>query len=297
MSRRRLIAAGWLLVLGLSSLLPLSAIFQGVIHLGGGTMVINGPLRKPLIAIGTNVVLPAGSRAVVLTLGGDIRLRGRASDDLVAVDGRAYLGRNARVDGDVVSLLGGIYQGPGVVARGRLGGALHQWNGRSVRHERDVGRLLGNSMRLGLAAGLALLLAGTCVTIVFPWQVVLISTTLRGAPLRSAAAGLMATLTFMFLVVPLGLSLAGLPFALLLTGAASLAWLFGMTAAAVVLGRMLAQRRVSLLWAAAAGLVALAVVMAVPIVGPLAVTGTGLAGAGALAVALVGRAHPAAPLP
>jgi hypothetical protein len=151
-------------------------------------------------------------------------------------------------------------------------------------------------MRLGLAAGLALLLAGTCLVVVFPWQVVLISSTLRGAPLKSVAAGVMIFLTFVFLVVPLGLSLAGLPFALLLSAAAALAWLFGMAASAVLVGRFLAHGPVSLLWAAAAGLVGLALLMAVPVVGPLLVTLTGLSGAGALAVALISRARPAAPL-
>jgi hypothetical protein len=153
------------------------------------------------------------------------------------------------------------------------------------------------SIRLGLAAGLALLLVGTCLTVVFPWQIVLISSTLRSAPVKSAVAGIMSLIIFVFLVVPLGLSLAGLPFAVLLTGAASLAWLFGITASAVVVGRFVSHGPVSLVWATAAGLVLLAVGMAVPLVGPLAITLLGLTGAGALAVALLGRARPAAPLP
>ncbi len=296
MNRRRLIAVGWLVVLGLSATLPLAALFQGIVHVGSGTLTVHQRLTKPLISLGSNVNLAHGSNSIVLAIGGDIRLHGTARDDLIGIFGRVYLDRGSRVDRDVLSILGGIYKAPDVVALGRLGGALHTWSGGTTAHNRNVGQLLSNSVRLGLAAGLALLLAGTCLTVVFPWQVVLISTTLRGAPLKSIAAGVMIALTFMFLVIPLGLSLAGLPFALLLTVAASLAWLFGMTAFAVLVGRFLAQRTVSLLWAAAAGLVALAIVMAVPVVGPLAVTFTGLIGAGALAVALLSRSRPAAPL-
>jgi hypothetical protein len=107
----------------------------------------------------------------------------------------------------------------------------------------------------------------------------------------------MSLMIFLFLVIPLGLSLAGLPFAVLLTGAASLAWLFGITACAVVVGRLVARGPVSLLWATAAGLVVVALVLAVPLVGALAVALLGLAGAGALAVALLGRAQPVAPMP
>jgi hypothetical protein len=163
-------------------------------------------------------------------------------------------------------------------------------------HHHDLLAALGNSIRLGLAAGIALLLVGTCLTVVFPWQIVLISSTLRRSPVKSTGAGLGALLAFVFLVVPLGLSLAGLPFALLLSGAAFLAWLFGMAAAAVLVGRTVARDSVPLLWATAAGLVVLAVVMAIPVIGPLAVSLAGLIGAGALTVSLVNRGRPAMPL-
>jgi hypothetical protein len=69
-----------------------------------------------------------------------------------------------------------------------------------------------------------------------------------------------------------------------------------MASTAVLLGRAAARGSVPLLWATAAGLVILALVMAIPVIGPLSVSLAGLIGAGALAVALVGRARPAAPL-
>lgn len=296
MTRRRLLALGWLVVLGLTATLPLAALFQGIMHVGNRPLVLTATLNKPLISFGSTVDLRRGSRSIVVVVGGDIHLSGRAADDLVALDGKVYLNRGSWAGGDILSIVGGIYEARSVTVRGRLGGALHSWNGGTAPQSHDLGTLVGNSIRLGLAAGLALLLAGACLTIVFPWQVVLISTTLRGSPVKSLVAGVMILLTFMFLVVPLGLSLAGLPFALLLTAAASLAWLFGMTASAVVMGRLIARRPVSLLWAAAAGLVALAAAMAVPVLGPLMVTLTGLTGAGALAVALIARSRPTAPL-
>jgi hypothetical protein len=295
--RRRILIVGWLVVLGISALLPLSAILRGVLHFGPGPIRVHGVLTAPLIAVGSDVYLPAGSRSIVVTIDGDIHASGASRDDLVAIDGRIYLGPLSRVDGDVLSILGGIYKAPAAIVNGRIGGALHVWDGKSSAGHRSLESLVANSIRLGLAAGLALLLAGACLTIVFPWQVVVISGTLRSAPVKSVAAGIMAALTFMFLVVPLGLSLAGLPFALLLTAAASFAWLFGLTAVAVVLGRTIAHGPVSLLWASAAGLVALSLAMAVPVVGPLVVTLTGLLGAGALAVSLISRARPTAPMP
>jgi hypothetical protein len=193
----------------------------------------------------------------------------------------------------VLSIAGGIYKARHVTVSGRLGGALHAWDGTPTRGRPSPGTLAFLNVRLGLAAGLALLLIGICLIAVFPWQVVLIATTLRGEPLKSAAAGLTNLIIFVFLVAPLGLSLAGLPFALLLTAAAVLAWLFGLTAAAVVLGRLLARGTVSLVWAAGAGLLLLACSLAIPLLGPLAISAIGLIGTGALAVALISRTRPA----
>lgn len=295
--RRRVLIVGWLVVLGLSALLPLSALARGTLTVGWGPLTLDGARLHPLVSFGRTVNLDAGARSMVVVIGGDIRLRGRATDDLVAIAGHVYLTGTSRVDGDVLSVLGGIYRQPGARTLGRIGGAVYRWNGAAHPSHRHLPGLVASSLRLGLAAGLALLLAGTCLTIVFPWQVVLIAATLRDSPLRSVGAALMIVLTFLFLVVPLGLSLAGLPFALLLSAAAALAWLFGLTASAVVVGRLLASRPASLLWTAAAGLVALALAMAIPVIGPLAVTAAGILGAGALVVALIGRARPSTPLP
>lgn len=290
--RRRILILGWVAVLGLSAILPLSALFHGLVHIGPGRLIATRTQQTPVIALGSDVTLSRGTGSVVVAILGDIRVQGHAADDLVAIGGRVYLQPGTRADGDVVSVLGGIYRAPGAEVTGRLGGALYPWDGKPQRHTRSLPWFLLSNVRLGIAAGLALLLIGTCLTVVFPWQVVLISSTLRSAPLKSMAAGFLSLVTFLFLVVPLGLSLAGLPFALLLTGAASLAWLFGMTAGAVLLGRMISRHPVSLLWATAAGLVVLALSMAVPLAGPLFVIAVGLIGAGALAVALLGRAQP-----
>jgi hypothetical protein len=298
MTRRRLLLGGWLLTLGLAATIPLTAIFRGVLRLDTSALHVNGVLAHPLIAIGSDVYLPQGSRSIVIVVGGDIHIAGTASDDLVALRGRVFAQKNARLEGDVLTVVGGTYEAAGVHATGRVGGAVNNhWDGKTIPSDHNLGSILANSIRLGLAAGLALVLVGACLTIVFPWQIVLISNTLRSAPVKSVGAGVVSVLALSFLVIPLGLSLAGLPFALLLAAAAALAWLFGMTAAAVVLGRALARGPVSLLWAAAAGLLALAVAMAVPILGPLLVALVGLAGAGALAVALLTRARPLAPMP
>lgn len=296
MSRKRVLIVAWLVLLGLSATVPLSAVFRGVIHVGARPIRMPANGSKPLISLGSDVIVPHGSRNVVVAIAANIQASGSIRDDLVSIDGDVYLHRGTRISSDVLSIIGGIYRSADVQTSGRLGGALHPWDEAAPARDHRLQSTVTSSVRLGLAAGLALLLIGTCLTIVFPWQVVLISTTLRSAPAKSVGAGVTSMIAFVFLVAPLALSLAGLPFALLLAGAATLAWLFGMTASAVVLGRVLARRGVPLLWATSAGLMVLALVMAIPVVGPLTVTASGLAGAGALAVALLSRARPATPL-
>lgn len=293
--RRYVLMSGWTLILALSAVLPLSALFHGLVHVGPAPLVSHSYQRAPVISLGSDVTLTRGSRAVVFALFGNVVVNGTARDDVVAIGGRVYLRHRAVVAGDVLSLLGGVYKTRDARVEGRIGGALHPWDGTGLGTQQNLPRFLFTNIRIGMAAGLALLLIGTCLTIVFPWQIVLISGTLRRSPLKSGAAGVLCLLTFMFLVVPLGLSLVGLPFAILLTGAATLAWLFGLTASAVVVGRWVARSPTSLLWSTAAGLVLLALGMAVPLAGPLLVLLVGLAGAGALAVALIGRSRPAIP--
>lgn len=293
MSRRRVLALGWLALLALTAILPLAAIFHGIVHFGPGSYRSAAIEDAPVIAIAGNVALPRGAHNVVVVVAGNAYLGGVLRDDVVTLDGNVYLGGHAVVERDVLSILGTIYRGPGVHSEGRLGGAVQSWDGRSSVPGKNLPALLTTSARLGLAAGVALLLIGTCLTVVFPWQVILIATTLRSAPVKSGAAGVMALLCFIFLVVPLGLNLAGLPFAILLSGAGFLAWLFGLTSCAIVLGRLVARRTVSLVWAAAAGLVALAAVLTIPVAGPLVITLAGLSGSGALIVAMLGRSRPA----
>lgn len=296
MSRRMVLAAGWLLVLAMTALLPAAALFHGLIHLGPGTYRPTRATNQPIIALGSNVMLPAGAQGIVVVVAGNVVTAGRIRDDVVALDGNVYLKPGTTLRRDVLSVLGGVYRAPGVQVQGRIGGALYPWNGRDFRAQKRLSSVLLNSIRLGLAAGVALLLVGTCLAIIFPWQVVLIATTLRQTPIKSVAAGTMALLSFLFLVIPLGLSLAGLPFALLLTGAGVLAWLFGLTSCAMVLGRLIARSPVSLIWSTAAGLLFLALVLAIPLAGPISIGVAGLAGAGALIVALLGRSRPSLPV-
>src|SRR5947209_7800850 len=129
MSRRRVLAAGWLLLLGLSATLPLSALFHGVIRIGPGTVETNKTLNSPIVSLGSNVNLPRGSRSVVVVIGGDIHTNAVAKDDLISVGGNVYLGAHSRIKSDVLSMIGIVYKSAGARVAGRIGGPLKAWDG------------------------------------------------------------------------------------------------------------------------------------------------------------------------
>lgn len=239
--------------------------------------------------------LPKGSHAIVISLLGAVHASGAIKDDVAAVGSPIYLERAASVDRDVISIGSSVYRGPGVRINGRVGGQMVPWSGSGAPGGANWLTATWHYSGLSFAAGLALLLICTCIALAFPWPTVVVSNYLYRDLVRSVVAGLMGIFLFIFLVVPLGLSLFGLPFAVLLAVVATAAWLLGLTACAVMIGRHIARLRrheAGLLWAIVSGMFALALAGAIPWVGSLIVALCGAAGAGALALTMITRARP-----
>ena len=293
--KRRVFLVTWVVALALAASVPALAVVRGTVWIGPRSFTSASPLRHPLLAIGSDVYLPRGSRAMVISIGGQVHIGGIVGDDIAGLSAPIYLNSGARVRRDVVSVGDSVYRAPHVQVDGRVGSQMVSWSGSGTP---GGGNLLAETWhysRLSFAVGLALLLICTCIAVTLPWQTVLVANNVHRDLLRSAVAGLMGVFLFAFLAVPLGLSLFGLPFALLLAVAASAAWLVGLTGAAVTLGRYLARLRrheAGLLWAVVSGMFVGAFVIAIPWVGPIIVGLAGVTGAGSLALAMIGRARP-----
>lgn len=232
---------------------------------------------------------------MVISILGPVHVSGIAKDDIAAVGSAIYLEHRANIQRDVVSLGESVYRAPGVQVSGRVGGEIVPWNGKGSPGSHNWLSATWHYSGLSLAAGLALLLICICISVVLPWQTVMVAKYLYGDLARSLVAGLMGLFLFAFLVVPLGLSIFGLPFALLLAILGVAAWLLGLTAAAVVIGRYVARLRrhdAGLLWAVVSGMFVLAIAGAVPWLGLVVVGVAGVTGAGALALTMIARARP-----
>jgi len=294
--KRVVFLAAWVIALAVAASVPALALIRGTIWIGPQSYRAQGPLTHPLLALGANVVLPRGSRAMVISVLGSVHVSGTTHDDIAGIDSPIYLQHGAVIGRDLIAVGSTVFRGPGVRLIGRVGGQMSAWAGKGTPGRQDWIQATWQYSRLSFAAGLALLLVCTCISLVLPWQTVLVANRLYSDLPRSLMAGLMGLFLFAFLAVPLGLSLFGLPFALLLSVAAAAAWLLGLTGASLRLGRYLARLRrheAGLLWAVVSGMFVVGVVTALPWVGPLLVGLAGTAGAGSLALTMIDRARPA----
>lgn len=297
-SKRRVFLGAWIVALALAASIPALAIVRGTVWIGPGSFYAHGKLVHPLISFGAPVWLFHGSDSMVISILGPVHVYGSLRDDAAAIESPIYLERGAVVQRDLISLGDSVYRGPDVHVAGRVGGQMVPWSGRGAPGGPNPLLASWRYSTISFAAGLALLLICTCIALAFPWQAVLVANYLFRELARSIVAGLMGLFLFAFLVVPLGLSLFGLPFAILLAIAAAAAWLLGLTAAALTAGRFLAHVRnheAGLLWAVVSGMFLVALIGAIPWVGLLLVGLAGATGAGALALTMIARARPASP--
>lgn len=282
----------WLVAVLLALAIPIALFARGDVWLGPASFdAVNQPDHS-LIVVGGNVALRGEIDYPLVVLLGDVRVGGSLNDVLVTVGGNVFLDHHAVTHEAIVVLGGQVFRAPGAVIQGTVGANIRTWDG-----QREASRSLEpfdlvRQIQLGLAAGLGLLLMCLVVVAVVPWSIVVSAATARRYPIRSGLAGLTGLLAVPFVLLPLMLSLVGLPLAILVGLGAVLIWLVGLTAAGFVIGQYLLGRRPeqsSLLRVLIVGLAPILLVLAVPVVGPLVVGAAGVLGAGARILSFVER--------
>lgn len=282
----------WLLAVLLALAMPFLILLRGDLWLGPADIDAANSPGHSLVVVGGDVSVQEGMDYPLVVILGDVRVAGPMANALVVLGGNVYLDRSAIVDDAIVVLDGQVFRAPGAMIQGTIGASVRDWTG-----QREVGRSLGDvdlmrQSRLGLAAGLGLLLVCLAVVALLPWSVVMTAATCRRYPIRSGLAGLTGVLAVPFVVLPLTLSLVGLPLAILLGFGAVLLWLVGLTALGFMIGQRLLGRRPersSFLRVLIVGLAPILLALAVPVLGPLVVGAAGVLGAGARIVSFVER--------
>lgn len=282
----------WLVAVLLALAMPAMILLRGDLWLGSASFDAASRPDHSLIVVDGDVSLRDGMDYPLVVILGNVRVDGSLRDVLVAVGGNVYLDRHAVVDDSIVVLGGQVFRAPGAIIQGTVGATVREWVGQAAV-DRSLDRVdLVRQVQLGLAAGLGLLLVCLVVVAVVPWSVVVTAATARHYPIRSGLAGLTGLLAVPFVVLPLTLSLIGLPLAILLGFGAVLIWLVGLTAAGFLAGQRLLGRRpeqTSYLRVLIVGLTPILLALAVPVLGPMIVGAAGVLGAGARIVSFIER--------
>jgi hypothetical protein len=278
------------LVVLTAGLVPAMALGRGAVQVG--TFVVEPEERL----VGTTLVL-AGDALVLgrtesplIVVGGDARVEGRADDDVVAVLGNVKLGTGSVAGRDVVAAGGRVLRADGSVVLGNVAGQELRWTGSDIRSEGDLWNALLVRTRLAILGAAAGMLGAIGAVTLVPWLVVLTAATGRGAPLQSGLIGLAGLACGPLVILPLALSLVGVPLAAILVMALVFSWWLGASAVGFLLGRRLLARLGhdgSLTRATLLGGALLGGMVGIPVVGGVFLMLAGAAGAGAVLLALI----------
>ncbi len=239
----------------------------GLFNLGSDSHLAAGERADSVVSIfGSSS--NEGEAGDVVSLLGDTRVTGPVTDSTVAIFGDTYI--DAKVEGDVVTVLGNLQLGPHAEIGGdvvAVGGAVHR-DPAAIVHGRIENILRGNSgsahglrvwvqycllygrplaliSGLGWAWGLAFfcLALYVCIAVLFQKGVFQCIETFESQPAQTVLAALIAMLLTPVLVVLLCVSIIGIAAVPLVVAALFCVNLFGKAVILAWVGRCVAGRR------------------------------------------------------
>jgi hypothetical protein len=213
---------------------------------GGDVVVEPGQAARDVTAVRGSVTLRPGAEAreVVAVLGSVDLEAGSSARQVVAIAGDVHVGPGASVEKDAVSIGGRVLVDPagdvggqkvtvGVPALGDLVKSL----GLRGHEEAESGG--GWVLAKWVAKFGVMLLLGFLLLTLFPRRVDAVAAALQANPGKSLLAGLLGLLAQPLLTLLLAVTLVGIPLIAVQVLGVLVAYLLGITAAAVLLGRAL----------------------------------------------------------
>jgi hypothetical protein len=273
-----------------AGLTPALAFGHGVVNVGNYVVEPGQTRSGTTLVLAGDVEVRGRTQAPLIVVGGDARIEGRADDDVVAVLGNVKLGPGSVASRDVVAAGGRVLRADGSLVLGNVAGQELRWTGAEIRSESDLWNAVVVRTRLALLGAAAGMLGAIAAVTLLPWLVVLTAATGRGSPLVSGLVGLAGLACGPLVIVPLALSLVGVPLAGILAMALVFSWWLGAAAVGCLVGRKLlklAGREGSLTRATLLGGALLGAAVGVPVVGAVFLVVAGAAGAGAVLLALI----------
>jgi hypothetical protein len=211
---------------------------------GGDVVVEPGQTARDVTAVHGSVTLRPGAEAreVVAVLGSVTLEAGSSARQVVAIAGDVHVGPGASVENDAVAIGGRVLIDPAGDVGGQkvtvgvpaLGDLIRSLGLRG--HEAGGG---GWALAMWVAKFGVTLLLGFLLLTLFPRRVDAVAAALQANPGKSLLAGLLGLLAQPLLTLLLAVTLVGIPLIAVQALGVLVAYLLGLTAAAVLLGRAL----------------------------------------------------------
>jgi len=241
------------LVLLLALALPGTALAKGnlpdrIVPGGNFTLESGETLEGSLLVLGGNALLKVDSTVTgdVIVLGGNVQAAGLVEGTVLSMGGQVRLESSAVVEGDAVMIGSQIDRAPGARVEGsvidRINGPFSQNFPGGVDIPRFDGgfspflNVMGFLFKLFLWTALAVLVA-----LFLPQYTQRVSHTAVSQPLIAGGLGLLTVVVLPPLLVVLTITILLIPFSLALAAVAALAWIFGLIALGLEVGRRLAE--------------------------------------------------------
>lgn len=271
---------------------------------GSDLVVAPGETAGSILAFGCNVTIEQSATVENITaFGANINANGIVNGDITDFGGNINVGATGVVNGDINPIGGNVSTQPGSTVRGTVGRNMPARMflppmGLGVMVNRAFG--LGFNWLGGLATAIAFAALGALVVVFAPGATRRVSEAVQQKPLNTAGVGCLTLFLLPILALLLVITVVGLPVVLVLALIAVLAWMFGSVGVGFLAGEKILQafraREILPVLAVIVGILVLAIVGQVPVIGWLISCLVGLLGIGAVVLTRFGtRSYPPAP--
>lgn len=302
-------AALWLLALTVTPALAQGGDLGDQICTGDNYTVREGQSVGTVLAFGCNVTVEKGAtvRGDISLFGANATVDGTVNGSIVAFGGNIAVNAGANVDGDVSTIGGNTNVDPAATVHGTIGR-----NTRPPRFTPHVPTVSFGDVRprgffawgvdilMGIVTAIAFAALGALVILFAPGPTRRVGEAAHAQPLGSAGIGCLTLIVLPILGILLAITVIGIPVALVLVLAAAIAWIFGWIAIGYLAGerilKALNAREILPVVAVVVGILVLAVIGQVPLLGWLVSLLVGTLGIGAVVLTRFGtRPYPPAP--
>ncbi len=272
-----------------------------------GVVRAGGTVDRDAVVFGGSLTIEQGARVnrTVAIVGGSVLIDGEVGSDVAIAGGSVNLSDTAVVGGNIRIAGGSLQRSPGATVRGSIS---QENNPRGVipTFSPFVGTAPVQFFQGGLdflrsiLVALATAVLGVLVVVLFPVPTQRVAATAQGATAPSFGVGCLTLVITPIFLIALAITIIGIPLVLLLALAAAAAWYFGWITIGYIAGlrvlEALKVREITPVLAVIVGVLVIAFIGVVPVIGGLVNILVGTLGVGAVLLTRFGtRAYPSWP--